>query len=93
MGTACRYLGADDPQLFKDALKAFDEAIAADPDNMDARVRLAELFLDKYNSEDAAKALDEAQQRDPDHPRVLLALARLKDFDGAPGVLDLVERA
>jgi len=93
VGTACRYLGAGEPQLFKDALKAFDEAIAADPDNMDARVRLAELFLDKYNSEDAAKALDEAQRRDPDHPRVLLALARLKDFDGAPGVLALVERA
>jgi len=93
VGTACRFLGADDPQLFKDALKAYDEAIAADPENMDARVRLAELFLDKYNSEDAANALEEAQRRDPDHPRVLLALARLKDFDGAPGVLELVERA
>ena len=30
VATACRYLGAEDPQLFKDALKAFDEAIAAD---------------------------------------------------------------
>ena len=38
---ACWDLGADDPQLFKDALKAFDEAIAADPDNIDARVGLA----------------------------------------------------
>jgi tetratricopeptide (TPR) repeat protein len=93
VGTACRYLGADDPQLFKDALKAYDEAIAADWENMDARVRLAELFLDKYNSEDARKALAEAQQRGPDDPRVLLGLARLKDFDGEPGVLALVERA
>ena len=90
---ACRYLGADDPQLFKDALKAFDEAIAKDPANVDARVRLAELFLEKYNSEDAGSALAEAQQQAPDHPRVLLALARQKDFDGAPGVLELVDRA
>jgi tetratricopeptide (TPR) repeat protein len=93
VGRACRYLGADDPQLFKDALKAFDEAIAADPDNMDARVRLAELFLEKYNSEDAAAALDEALQRNPGHPRALLAKARLLDFDGSFGVLELLERS
>jgi tetratricopeptide (TPR) repeat protein len=90
---ACKYLGADDPQFFKDALRAFDEAIARDPANTDARVRLAELFLEKYNSEDAAKALEEAERRDPENPRVLLALARVKDFDGEPGVLDLVARA
>ena len=41
---ACRYLGHDDPQLFKDALKAFDEAIAKGPANIDARVRLAEVL-------------------------------------------------
>ena len=93
VAVACRYLGHDDPQLFKDALKAFDEAIAKDPGNIDARVRLGELFLEKYNSEDAAAALEEARRRAPEDPRVLLALARLKDFDGAPGVLELVERA
>jgi cellulose synthase operon protein C len=93
VATACRYLGADDPQLFKDALKAFDEAIAADPDNLDARVSLAELFLEKYNGTDAAATLAEALDRNPAHPRALLALARVRDFDGAPGVLDLVERS
>ncbi len=36
VGEACRYLGVDDPQLFKDALKAYDEAIAADPKNIEA---------------------------------------------------------
>ena len=84
---ACRYLGQDDPQLFKDALKAFDEAIAADPDNIDARVRLAELFLEKYNSADASSALEEAERRAPDHPRVLLARARVSDFDGASSTM------
>src|SRR6185503_19967970 len=84
---ACRYLGVDDPQLFKDALKAFDDAIAADPANIDARVRLAELFLEKYNGSDAASTLEEALERDPRHARALLAMARVRDFDGAPGVL------
>src|SRR5688572_27313556 len=37
---AVRYLGADDPQLFKDALRAYDAAIAADSGNVDARVEL-----------------------------------------------------
>lgn len=93
VATACRYLGADDPQLFKDALKAFDEAIAADPHNVDARVRLAELFLEKYNGADAVATLEDALGRNPDHPRVLLAMARVRDFEGTPGVLELVKRS
>jgi tetratricopeptide (TPR) repeat protein len=93
VATACRYLGADDPQLFKDALKAFDEAIAADPGNIDARVRLAELFLEKYNGTDATTTLEAALERAPSHPRALLAMARVRDFDGAPGVLDLIRRS
>jgi tetratricopeptide (TPR) repeat protein len=93
VGTACRYLGADDPQLFKDALKAFDEAIAADPQNMDARVRLAKLFLEKYNSADAKTTLEEALEQNHAHPRALVAMARLKDFDGQFGVLELLERS
>jgi tetratricopeptide (TPR) repeat protein len=93
VATACRYLGAEQPQLFKDALKAFDEAIAADPDNIDARVLLAELFLEKYNSADAATTLEQALSRRPSHPRALVALARLRDFDGAFGVLEPIERS
>src|SRR5207247_7260536 len=81
------------PQRFKDALKAYDEAIAADPDNMDARVRLAELFLEKYNGADAATTLKDALERNPSHPRALLALARLRDDAGTPGVRDLVTRS
>jgi tetratricopeptide (TPR) repeat protein len=93
VAAACRHLGADDPQLFKDALKAYDEAIEADGDNLDARVALAEMFLEKYNRNDAAEALEEALERNPSHPRALLAMARVMDFDGAPGVVDLVRKA
>jgi tetratricopeptide (TPR) repeat protein len=93
VAVACRYLGADDPQLFKDALKAFDEAIAADPDNVGARVALAELFLEKYNRADAAEAVKEALERNPSHPRALLAMARVMEFDGAPGAMDMARRS
>src|SRR6185437_12394618 len=48
VATAVEYLGANDPELFKDALKAFDRAVTADPENVDAHVKLGELFLRKY---------------------------------------------
>ena len=93
VGTACRYLGADDPQLFKDALKAFDEATEADADNVEARVRLAEMFLEKYNGPDADATVKEALERNPSHPRALLAKARVMDFNGMPGVVEAIRRS
>ena len=85
MGSACRQLGADDPQLFKDALKAFDEAIDADPGNRRRARRAGELFLEKYNSVDARQALKAVLERNPQHPGALLAMARVMDFDGERG--------
>ena len=38
-------------------------------------------------------ALEEAERRAPGDARVLLARARVKDFDGEPGVLEVVEQA
>src|SRR5690606_32558286 len=35
VGIAVRYLGVRDPQLYKDALRALDEAVAADSGNLD----------------------------------------------------------
>src|SRR6185437_13416890 len=49
VATAVEYLGANDPQLFNDALKAFERALSVEPGNSDARVKLGELFLRKYN--------------------------------------------
>src|SRR6185436_14470893 len=66
---------------------------AADPDNVDARVDLASLFLEKYNRTDAASAAKEALDRNPSHPGALLAMARVLDADGAPGALEMLERS
>ena len=90
---ATRHLGASDPQLFKDALRAYDAAIAADSANVDARVELGEMFLEKYNGPDARQMLTAVLRENPSHPRALLGMARALAFDGAPGVDSLVRRA
>ena len=93
VATACRYLGRDDPQLFKDALRAFDRAIAADTLNVDARVALGEMFLEKYNSPDAQSAFDGALRVNPKHPRALLGVAKRLRFDGDAGAAETARKA
>lgn len=93
VGIACRYLGEDHPELFKDALEAFDEAIARDTTNLEPRILEAELFLDKYNNADAQKTIADVLERSPSEPRALLALARRRASDGEPGAMDALQRA
>jgi tetratricopeptide (TPR) repeat protein len=93
VGTACRYLGVTNPQLFKDALKAYDEAIARDSTNQEAQLREVELFLDKYNSGDAKKSVSALLARNPRHPRALLAAARVTYFDGSGAAADQARKS
>ncbi len=103
---ACQSLGRTDPQLFKDALKAYDEAIARDPENAEPRIRLAELFLEKYDSQQARESLAPVLTggapvltggapvgtASPSAP-ALLAMARIQHFDGSPEALALTEKS
>ncbi len=101
VATAVQYLGVADPQLFKDALRAYDEAIAAaaaEPGLLpstanEPRIRLGEMFLAKYNSPDAQETFAEVLATNPRHPRALLGRAEAKYFDGTPEALELVRRA
>ena len=93
VGGAMRYLGRRDPQLYRDALKALDEAIAADSGNLAAQVQAGELFLEKYNSGDARQAFLAVLKRNPHHPDALVGLARQLQFDGQPGAADQVTKA
>ena len=93
VGLAVRYLGVRDPQLFKDALKAFDGALRLDPANDDARVKLGELFLEKYNHADAQTEFEEVLRTNPNHPRALIGAAKRRDADNQPGVDSLVDAA
>ncbi|HEY4216136.1 MAG TPA: tetratricopeptide repeat protein [Gemmatimonadaceae bacterium] len=93
VGTAVEYLGAGDPELFKDALRAFDRAVETDPSNSDAKLRLGELLMQKYNFADAQKAFDDVLQSNPSDPRALVDAARRLDADGLAGGDSLVRAA
>ena len=93
VGTAVEYLGARDPELFKDALKAFDRAVESDPSNSDAMLRLGELLMVKYNFADAQKAFDDVLLSNPYDPRALVDAARRLDADGLAGGDSLVRAA
>ena len=50
--------------------------------------------MEKYNSTEAYTALDEARAINPNHPRLLLAVAKAKQFDGdRNAALETVNRA
>jgi cellulose synthase operon protein C len=93
VGTAVRYLGAADHRLFQDALHAFDEASAADPLLHDARVRVGDLFLEKYNSPDAKAEYEAVLRVNASHPAALLGMARAHFFEGSPAARTLAEQA
>jgi tetratricopeptide (TPR) repeat protein len=93
VGSAVRMLGARDPQLFKDALTAYDAAIARDTAAWEPKLLVGELFLEKYNAPDAREAFEEVLAVNPRHPRALTGLAHVLVADGAPGAMELVDRA
>jgi tetratricopeptide (TPR) repeat protein len=91
VGTAVRFLGIRDPQLFHDAVKAYEDAGRADETLAEPRLLQADLFLEKYSSTEAAPLYREVLARNPRHPRALLGLARAKAFDGTDEALVLAD--
>src|SRR5438132_9330894 len=79
VGIAARYLGDDDPEMFKDALRAFDEAARKDPKNLEPRLLAGEMLLDKYNSRDAKSEFEDVLRIEPHNARALLGQARAAD--------------
>ena len=93
VGVACSYLGRENPSLFHDAVRAFEEAIAADPDSSEPRLRLAELFLAKYDGAEAGVLIEEVLRLNPSHAGAHLAEARRLHFNGSPEAMARVDRA
>lgn len=85
-------LGSD-TRWVRAALAAFDAAVASDSTNVDAMVRIGDLFLDKYNAPDAREAYQVALRRVPNHSRALLGVARVLDFQDSSNVGAVVARA
>ena len=90
---ACEYLGENDPQLFHDAQKAYDRSTSVDPTNDVAKIRLGELFLEKYNFDEAQKSFEEVLQTNPNNPRALVGAARRLQADGQAGGDSLLRAA
>jgi tetratricopeptide (TPR) repeat protein len=98
VATAVSYLGVRQHNLFQDAKRAYEEAIAADgtapglpAQAFEPRIRLGNLFLDKYNSTDAQDVFGEVLSVNPQHARALLGMAAAKYFDGTPEAMELVQ--
>lgn len=90
VGSAVRHLGLRQPELFHDAVKAYDEAITRDPESLLPRVLLGEMFIEKYDSDQAQRAFEEVFAINPVHPRALVGMARARHFDGdAAAAFDL----
>ncbi len=93
VGTAVRYLGVRDPQLFKDALKAYDEAAQRDRNNEEAILLTGELFLEKYEGTQAQEEFQKILEPNPMNPRALLGMARAREFDGSAEAIGMAQQA
>ncbi|MBL0180407.1 MAG: hypothetical protein IPP98_15020 [Gemmatimonadetes bacterium] len=80
-GRAYALLGGDAATV-RSALAAFDAAAKADPADPDASLRVADLFLDKYNAPDAEAEYRAVLQRDSTNARARLGLAKVMAFTG-----------
>ena len=92
-GRANVLLGTRSASAVKQALAAFDEAVAADSSNTEARLRAGDLFLEKYNAPDAKKSYEDVLARIPEQSRALLGLARAAQFDGSTNPMPLLLRS
>ena len=90
---ACRYLARNDPQMSRDAMRAFDEAIAADSSDLDRRVRQGEMFVEKFAGDLALPALQGVLAVNPRHARANLAMARLRVLDELESPSPWVQKA
>lgn len=93
VATAVRHLAAYDPELAKDALRAYDEAIAADSVNFEPAILAGELLLERYNGTEARMAFEGVLARNPNHPRALVGLARTLRFEGSPAAGEMAGRS
>ncbi|HUG27988.1 MAG TPA: hypothetical protein VMK53_06785, partial [Gemmatimonadales bacterium] len=87
-GRAYVVLGIESAQATRSALAVFDAAAAQDPAHVGARLRAADLLLERYNAPDARQSYQDVLTIVPDHPRALLGLARVMAFEGRGAALD-----
>jgi tetratricopeptide (TPR) repeat protein len=90
---AATYLGIEEYQLFQDAVRVYDEAIAKDARNVAARVAVGDLFLSKFESPEAHSSFQEALALNASHPGAVLGLARALHFDGSGEAMMVAQKS
>ena len=90
---AARLLGYEDPAHYRLALQIYEQAIARDPDNLAARVALADLLLDKYNNTEALALYKEVLAIDEHYASAIFGLARSQYFDHSQAAIQAVRKA
>ncbi|MFB3069342.1 MAG: tetratricopeptide repeat protein [Gemmatimonadales bacterium] len=93
VATAGQYLGERNFSLSRDALRVYDEAAAANPADLDPRIRVGELFFAKYENTDATSTFREILEINPEQPRALLGMARSMHFDRLPEAMETVRKS
>jgi tetratricopeptide (TPR) repeat protein len=92
-GRAYLLVSRGNANAVRSALASFDAAYAADPTDLDARLRAGELFLDKYNAPDAKSSFEEVLRKSPNDARALLGLSQVASFSGGGPSTALLARA
>ncbi len=93
VGHAVAHLGRADPDLYQDALRAFDEALSADPSLDEVHVAIGHLFLGRHVSGEAKAAFQAVLDRNPHDPEAKLGMAKAARFDGSRQAIDLTREA
>lgn len=81
-GRAYTLLGNGNANAVRAALSAFDRAVRADSNNLDAQRRIGLLFLEKYNAPEARASFEGVLKRAPTDADALLGLAQVEEFEG-----------
>jgi tetratricopeptide (TPR) repeat protein len=93
VANAARLLSRYEPGLARDALRVYDEAIAADSTELEPRVAAGFLLVERYNAPEAREAFEKVLARNPRHPSALLGLARAARLDGTGSALEALEQS
>jgi Tfp pilus assembly protein PilF len=86
-------LGAGDPALVREALRAFDAATRADPALVEGRLGAADLLLEHYNAPDAKSDYQRVLDQHPGNVRALVGLASVAAFEGNRVALERTREA
>jgi tetratricopeptide (TPR) repeat protein len=93
VATAVRHLEITNSALLQDAIRAYDQALGLDPNNLEAHRAIGMLLIRTYQVADAREAFEEVLARRPRDPKALLGMALASRIEGSLGVGDLLDQA